>query len=408
MQDRVSLYPGRVKLEPVDGQANLYDLTRADQPTQEGTPLNKATLLQDSTEVRIFGAAGDHTIDDALGKIAGSLDGFRNLCVDIIMSSKNWTAPKAKDQLFKVFVVGGGGGSIANTSGAYNCPGGGSGYIEISELKIPEDTVVSVVCGAGGGEDQNGGATSFGAYLIASGGKCASGLNGGDGEAGGGGVYGGNGGNGRTYGGGGGGPAGEANDNPPGKGGNGGTYGGGGGAGTAKSTRVGTPGTGGLYGGNGGGLLSDGDAGTPFSGPILNMLTFLGRSFEMFGEGGKCTVSYARTGGGGGGGYGGNGGSPSNPVSDSYASGGGGGGGYGGNGGNGGGGSGYDGGGGGGGYGGNGGNGPGGGGGGFFSNGADGARYNGGGGGGFLIDAARGTGANGGVLIMYVKETEDE
>ena len=47
MQDRVSLYPGRVKLEPVAGQANLYDLTRADQPTQEGTPLNKASLLQD-------------------------------------------------------------------------------------------------------------------------------------------------------------------------------------------------------------------------------------------------------------------------------------------------------------------------------------------------------------------------
>ena len=47
MQDRVSLYPGRVKLEPVAGQANLYDLTRADQPTQEGTPLNKASLLTD-------------------------------------------------------------------------------------------------------------------------------------------------------------------------------------------------------------------------------------------------------------------------------------------------------------------------------------------------------------------------
>ena len=53
MQDRVSLYPGRVKLEPVAGQANLYDLTRADQPTQEGTPLNKANLLSDATETAI-------------------------------------------------------------------------------------------------------------------------------------------------------------------------------------------------------------------------------------------------------------------------------------------------------------------------------------------------------------------
>ena len=43
MQDRISAYPGRVKLTPVAGQADTYDLTRADQPTQEGTPLNKAT-----------------------------------------------------------------------------------------------------------------------------------------------------------------------------------------------------------------------------------------------------------------------------------------------------------------------------------------------------------------------------
>lgn len=49
MQDRISAYPGRVKLTPVAGQADTYDLTRADQPTQEGTPLNKASLLSDST-----------------------------------------------------------------------------------------------------------------------------------------------------------------------------------------------------------------------------------------------------------------------------------------------------------------------------------------------------------------------
>ena len=41
--------PGRVKLTPVAGQADTYDLTRADQPTQEGTPLNKAALLSDTT-----------------------------------------------------------------------------------------------------------------------------------------------------------------------------------------------------------------------------------------------------------------------------------------------------------------------------------------------------------------------
>ena len=68
MQDRVSLYPGRVKLEPVAGQANLYDLTRADQPTQEGTPLNKANLLQDSTAAR-FGLGASAVPDDVLARI---------------------------------------------------------------------------------------------------------------------------------------------------------------------------------------------------------------------------------------------------------------------------------------------------------------------------------------------------
>ncbi len=73
MQDRVSLYPGRVKLEPVAGQANLYDLTRADQPTQEGTPLNKASLLSDATETAMFGAAANRTVDEAFSGLAAQI-----------------------------------------------------------------------------------------------------------------------------------------------------------------------------------------------------------------------------------------------------------------------------------------------------------------------------------------------
>ena len=40
--DRVPTYPGRVRLIPVAGQANTYDMVRADDPLVEGTPLNKA------------------------------------------------------------------------------------------------------------------------------------------------------------------------------------------------------------------------------------------------------------------------------------------------------------------------------------------------------------------------------
>ena len=73
MQDRVSLYPGRVKLEPVAGQANTYDLTRADQPTQEGTPLNKASLLKDTT-ASLFGLDNTAVPDDAFSLIKTLLD----------------------------------------------------------------------------------------------------------------------------------------------------------------------------------------------------------------------------------------------------------------------------------------------------------------------------------------------
>lgn len=48
MRDRVPTHPGRVRLVPVAGQDNLYDITRADDAIIEGMPLCKATLLPDS------------------------------------------------------------------------------------------------------------------------------------------------------------------------------------------------------------------------------------------------------------------------------------------------------------------------------------------------------------------------
>ena len=72
MKDRVPLYPGRVKLAPVAGQENTYDMTRADQPTQAGDPLNKATLWSDVTAA-LFGLGVDSVPNDGfayLGKYA--------------------------------------------------------------------------------------------------------------------------------------------------------------------------------------------------------------------------------------------------------------------------------------------------------------------------------------------------
>lgn len=73
MLDRVPLYPGRVKLTPVSGQENVYDMVRADQPTQEGTPLNKASLLTDATAA-LFGLGTDAVPDDMLNALAHTGD----------------------------------------------------------------------------------------------------------------------------------------------------------------------------------------------------------------------------------------------------------------------------------------------------------------------------------------------
>lgn len=74
MQDRNSTYPGRVKLTPVEGSENLYDMERADIPIEEGTPLVKATLLADSTAAQLD-LTPSATVNDAFRAIAQKLAG---------------------------------------------------------------------------------------------------------------------------------------------------------------------------------------------------------------------------------------------------------------------------------------------------------------------------------------------
>lgn len=65
VKDRVPTYPGRVKLTPVSGQTNTYDLVRADLPIQNGTPINKALLdnkaycLTESVKVYVSKSGSD-------------------------------------------------------------------------------------------------------------------------------------------------------------------------------------------------------------------------------------------------------------------------------------------------------------------------------------------------------------
>lgn len=78
MQDRVPVNPGRVLIAPENGAAAYYaTLTRADNPTQEGTPLNKATFLKDNT-ASLFGLNSNSVPDDVFSAIRSLIDNANN------------------------------------------------------------------------------------------------------------------------------------------------------------------------------------------------------------------------------------------------------------------------------------------------------------------------------------------
>lgn len=106
MQDRVPLYPGRVTLTPVAGQANTYDMARADQPTQEGTPLNKATLLKDATAAK-FGKDTGAVPDEVLDVLSKSVVEGTYPVVDVY-AGKTWekgTAPSASGSVWQQIAI---------------------------------------------------------------------------------------------------------------------------------------------------------------------------------------------------------------------------------------------------------------------------------------------------------------
>lgn len=85
MQDRISNHPNRWVLTPVTGETNTYDFTRADDPTQTGTPLNKATFLPDAVASALETATGVSDIDlpsdayDAIATYLSSIGTVGNL-----------------------------------------------------------------------------------------------------------------------------------------------------------------------------------------------------------------------------------------------------------------------------------------------------------------------------------------
>lgn len=105
MKDRESLYPGRVKMTPVEGQENIYDLERADEPTVEGTALNKRNLLPDYVaEALGLKAADDPAPADAFRAIAEGIEPLIET-IGVAESGDTITAVLALDNGEKLSVV---------------------------------------------------------------------------------------------------------------------------------------------------------------------------------------------------------------------------------------------------------------------------------------------------------------
>lgn len=73
MYDRISTYPGRYQITPVEGQENTFDIVRADGEISAGTPLNKSTLLTDATAA-LLNLGEDATPDDVLAILANAIN----------------------------------------------------------------------------------------------------------------------------------------------------------------------------------------------------------------------------------------------------------------------------------------------------------------------------------------------
>lgn len=115
-----------------------------------------------------------------LGGSAGASTGFgrfrnRIEVLDIIPGTRQLIIPTGWSKI-RVAVVGGGGSgrNVTNKDQhGYGGGGGGGGYAEIELDVVPGQTFTYTV-GAGGDLNQDGGTTSFGALLSATGGKTAT------------------------------------------------------------------------------------------------------------------------------------------------------------------------------------------------------------------------------------------
>lgn len=88
--NRVPTYVGRIKLVPVSGSDNLYDMTRADDPVVEGTPINKE--LFDSIKNDLMRISPNIITDTSLIASSRNVAYFPNLGATGLLENSDTTS----------------------------------------------------------------------------------------------------------------------------------------------------------------------------------------------------------------------------------------------------------------------------------------------------------------------------
>lgn len=184
MQDRTPTpgQEGRVLITPENGSAPFYaKVEMADNPTNPGTPLNKETLLQDSTAA-LYGLDETAVPDDVLAHLPMSINsGWVKFAEYTTHGTYTWTVPDlfgGKPYTIGVLIIGAGASGNAtasdgSSSNYYNSPGGNSGYSRCITMEVTPGQTYNVVVGQGGAAVSTGSVTGNKQVIGLSGGSSS-------------------------------------------------------------------------------------------------------------------------------------------------------------------------------------------------------------------------------------------
>ncbi|MCL2678367.1 MAG: hypothetical protein FWE85_04870, partial [Clostridiales bacterium] len=158
LQDRMALYPGRVRLTPVAGE--IYDMTLADEPLVEGNRMTAAIIerIEDTAYPHIHHKLTEFLYSNRMDWQAYYSEVLQSMT--IITASGVYAVPRTG--VYKIICVGGGqggqggqGGSSGNSAGdnskaGAGGAGGAAGGVSALILRLKEDDTYSCTIGAGG------------------------------------------------------------------------------------------------------------------------------------------------------------------------------------------------------------------------------------------------------------------